>query len=278
MNLNNLKYFYDAVETTSITESAKRNFVTQSAVSQGIQKLENALKMPLITHQRNCFKLTLQGEQVFSLTQNLFRTIKAIEMVSKEHADEVCGPINIICTQSIAVNLISSVLLKFKNSYPKVTVKMKTGKLDNVFLMLKKGVMDVGIVVESPSCDDFEKHIIRKGYFQVYNKENLEIEGDGIYVDHINGLNVDTLKHNYKRKTKKDLIILQEMDSWQVLAKFAKNGIGSCFLPDFILEDNPLLVADKNYPGISYQIVAIHPKGVQLTSAAKKFIEALSNL
>lgn len=60
LNLNNLRYFYDAAEAEGISEAARRNFVTQSAVSQGIQKLEMALGISLITHQRNCFKLTAE--------------------------------------------------------------------------------------------------------------------------------------------------------------------------------------------------------------------------
>lgn len=40
LNLTYLKYFFDAVELGSLTASAKANFVTQSAISQGIIKLE----------------------------------------------------------------------------------------------------------------------------------------------------------------------------------------------------------------------------------------------
>lgn len=277
LNLNNLKYFYDAVETSSVSESARRNFITQSAVSQGIQKLEKALGMPLITHQRNCFKLTLQGEQVFSLTQQILRTLQSIADVSKENTDVIQGQINVVCTQSIAVNLISSILQSFKKDYPKVTINMKIGKLDTVFLMLKRGLMDIGLVVESNRCDEFEKHLVRKGFFQVFNKKtNGSSIDEGVYVDHSNGLFVDKLQHNYEKVNKKELKILQELDSWQVLAKCAENGIGACFLPDFILQENETMSADNSLPPIPYRIVAIHPKGVQLTLAAKKFLEALS--
>lgn len=75
LNLNNLKNFYDAVECHSISDTAKKNFITQSAVSQGILKLERALQVDLITHQRNCFKLTVEGEQIYELTQALFGTL-----------------------------------------------------------------------------------------------------------------------------------------------------------------------------------------------------------
>ena len=52
-----LKYFIDAAESNSVSESAKKNFVTQSCVSQGIKKLEQTLKVDLTMHLRNRFKL-----------------------------------------------------------------------------------------------------------------------------------------------------------------------------------------------------------------------------
>jgi LysR family transcriptional regulator, carnitine catabolism transcriptional activator len=43
INLMHLKFFCDAVTFSSISEAAKRNYVTQSAVSQAIAKLEQIL-------------------------------------------------------------------------------------------------------------------------------------------------------------------------------------------------------------------------------------------
>src|SRR5258708_5227782 len=135
LNLNNLKYFLDAVESESISEAARRSFVTQSAVSQGIQKLEKALAVSLITHQRNCFKLTPEGQIIFSLTLQLFKTLKEMTDISQEAESIVSGQINVVCTQSIAINKICPILQKFKKDYPQVSVKMKVGKMENICLL-----------------------------------------------------------------------------------------------------------------------------------------------
>lgn len=276
LNLNNLKYFYDAVETGSISAAARRNFVTQSAVSQGIQKLEKALAVSLITHQRNCFKLTSEGQTVFSLTQQIFRTIKTMTDVAQELQDIVSGQINLACTQSIAMNLISSVLKSLKIDYPQISVNMKIGKMENICHMLKRGTMDLGIVVESNLCDQFEKHVIQKGFFNVYAKKGLKQNiNTGVYVDHFKGLFVNKLQENFHRDFGKEITLLQELDSWQVLARCAENGIGNCFLPDFILAKNSLKVY-KNITPIPYRIIAIYPKGVHLTRASKALIDLLS--
>lgn len=273
LNLNNLKYFYDAVENQSISEAARRNFVTQSAVSQGIQKLERALSLSLITHQRNFFKLTPEGQVVFGLTQQLFGTLKAMCDVAQDQSQSVSGQLNFTCTQSIAMNLISTTLPQMKELFPQVSIKMKISKMDNICLLLKRGLMDMGIVVESDICDQFQKEVLYNGFFNLYSKTG--VIGQGVYVDHCDGLFVNRLSIYYQKRFRRELTILQELDSWQVLAKFASQGIGCCFLPDFIAANDTSLKICEGLDAIPYRIVAIYPKGAHLTRAAKVFIDLL---
>lgn len=276
LNLNNLKYFYDAVEAKSLSEAARRNFITQSAVSQGIQKLEKALGFSLITHQRNCFKVTPEGVRIFLLSQQIFRALKAMHDLAHEHMDVMSGDVHIVCTQSIAMNLIAAVLQTLKLKYPQISLNMKIMKMEHIPSLLKRGLTDLGIVVASEVCDQFESQIIRKGFFRLYGKKNAvgDIQG-GVYVDHLSGLYVDRLQVNYKRKFNKELAILQELDSWQVLAKCSENGIGWCFLPDFTVAATDDIIASTEVPSVPYSIVAIYPKGVHLSKAAKAFLSLL---
>jgi len=61
LNLTYLKFFHDAALSGSVSESAKRNFVTQSAISQAISKLEEDLGVSLCQHKKQKFKLTEAG-------------------------------------------------------------------------------------------------------------------------------------------------------------------------------------------------------------------------
>lgn len=273
LNLNNLKYFYDAVECQSISEASRKNFITQSAVSQGILKLERGLQVDLITHQRNCFKLTVEGEQIYQLTRQLFGTLKAMQDVAHEQSEGISGQINLTCTQSIAMNLLSNIFQSMQQLHPQITVRLKLSKMDQICLMLKKGLMDMGIVVESDICESFQKEEIQKGHFHLYSKSGAI--GQGIYVDHSNGLFVNRLGELYRKRFKKDMVILQELDSWQVLAQCAFQGIGCCFLPDFIASKDPSLKICKNIEPIPYRIIALYPQGARLTRASKALINLL---
>lgn len=273
LNLNNLKYFYDAVESQSISEAARKNFITQSAVSQGILKLEKALKVNLITHQHNLFKLTVEGEIIFQHAQALFGTLKAMQNVAQEQSQVVSGQISLACTQSIAMNLFCNAMHRMKKDYPSVDIRLKISKIESILLLLKKGLIDFGVVVEGDICEPFQKIEILKGSFHLYSKSGaLE---KGIYVDHANGLFVNTLMNLYKRRFRKEMEILQELDSWQVLAKCASQGIGCSFLPDFIAKSDPTLKICETLEPIPYRIIAFFPQGARLTRAAKACIDVL---
>lgn len=272
LNLNNLKYFYDAVECQSVSESARKNYITQSAVSQAILKLEKALKVNLITHQRNFFKLTAEGEIVFSLTQQLFSTLKALQEVAQEQTKVISGQVSLACTQSIAVNIISNALKLTKEKYPQIKINLKICKMEQICLLLKRGVMDIGIAVESAICESYQKEEIRKGNFYIYEKNDLS-PNQGYYVDHMNGLFVDKLMQLYYQRFKKEIMIMQELDSWQVLAKCASQGIGKCFLPDFIAAGDSTLKIDETLMSIPYRVVAFYPQGMRLTRATSAFID-----
>lgn len=60
-NLTFLRYFFSAGQAKSISKAAKDNFVSQSAISQAISKLELTLNKQLITHEKNHFQLTQDG-------------------------------------------------------------------------------------------------------------------------------------------------------------------------------------------------------------------------
>jgi DNA-binding transcriptional LysR family regulator len=68
MNIETLKIFCDLVETQSFSLAAKRNFVTQSAVSQRISNLEGKFNGRLINRVRGKgeIKLTKAGKVFYA--------------------------------------------------------------------------------------------------------------------------------------------------------------------------------------------------------------------
>ncbi|MBN2134933.1 MAG: LysR family transcriptional regulator [Acidobacteria bacterium] len=72
MDLYSLKMFFNLGKSRSFTETAKMMYITQSAVSHGIKKLERSIGTKLIERKSGKFALTEAGRRLFISCENIF--------------------------------------------------------------------------------------------------------------------------------------------------------------------------------------------------------------
>lgn len=73
-NLLSFKYFVDVVETQGFTPAAKRNFVSQTAISNSIKNLEKELNVKLIDRSTSHFKVTFAGEKLYHFVIKILKS------------------------------------------------------------------------------------------------------------------------------------------------------------------------------------------------------------
>jgi DNA-binding transcriptional LysR family regulator len=67
MLLKQMQYFVSIVEENSFTEAAEKNFISQSAISQAMNSLEDDLGVKLIERKNRSFQITTAGDYFASL-------------------------------------------------------------------------------------------------------------------------------------------------------------------------------------------------------------------
>src|SRR5438045_176762 len=105
LNLNQLKYFFDAATEQSVAKAAKLNFVSQPAVSQAIRKLGESLSAPLLVHGKNRFQLTEEGNLVFKKCQEIFTKVSDMCNDLKSSQHDFTGALRFATSQSVAMTL-----------------------------------------------------------------------------------------------------------------------------------------------------------------------------
>jgi LysR family transcriptional regulator, transcriptional activator of the cysJI operon len=108
MNLIFLKYFHDTVKSKSVTQAARENHVTQSAISQGISQLERILAVNLLTHKRNSIKVTYEGEVVFEWSRTVFRQVEDLKFRLKTNQNEYIGQLSFACSHSLGLSILQN--------------------------------------------------------------------------------------------------------------------------------------------------------------------------
>lgn len=83
MEFKQIKYFVTIVECGNFREAAEKCYISQSAISQQIQTLENNLGYKLLIRENRRFELTPAGKYMYHKCKVLLEEIKEIENNAK---------------------------------------------------------------------------------------------------------------------------------------------------------------------------------------------------
>jgi len=259
-NLIYLKYFIDAAESNNVSEAARKNFVTQSCVSQGIKKLEQTLKVDLTMHLKNRFKLTEEGKIVFAKGKQIFKSLDGILDEISQSNQVVMGKVVVATTQSLALTFLPKAFQRTLLKYPQVELKIRLGTIDQIHQWILSEEVDFAIVLDHPEFARYERQDLAQGKFNLYRHKALK-KWEKVYVDFISGMAVSSL--DYKTF---------ELGSWELVAEFVNSKLGAGVLPDFMTTRYNSLVPIEEID-LSYKICSIYRKGTKLTRAASSVIK-----
>ena len=143
---NNLRIFITAAELESLTEAAKKLYVSQPAISQAIRKLEEELNVKLfIRNKRSSLKLTDAGRDILALAYKMADLENKLYQRAYEENHLMGGMIR-IASVPLGVSLIlSHVLPIFKKQFPEVQVELLEGSPFEVKNMVLNFQADIGI-------------------------------------------------------------------------------------------------------------------------------------
>src|SRR5882757_7751305 len=85
-NVHQLRVFCAVADTLSFTRAAERVFLTQSAVSHQIAKLERELGYELVTREGRAVALTAAGRVLAKQSERVFATIEAAVLAARQAA------------------------------------------------------------------------------------------------------------------------------------------------------------------------------------------------
>jgi DNA-binding transcriptional LysR family regulator len=283
INLLHLKYFCDAVTSNSVSEAAKKNYVTQSAVSQGIIKLEISIGHTLLVHSRQKFQLTEEGQIVFEQARRIFKSVDNIQEKINLNKAELSGSIQFACTNSLAMSYIAPSYKKMTRSFPHIPINFQMGNLNHIRNLLRQGDVEFAIVVYDASFSQFEKKVLKRGKFQLYchKDSTLSIKENGILIDYLPGMYVQELFTYLNEKHHTSFSIRQQLAGWEVIARFVEVDLGIGFFPDYLMQGSRYSLI-KNYPeeipNMEYEICAIYNKGDYLSRATLAFLETFTEM
>jgi len=273
-NIAFLRYFFSAGQLKSVSKAAQANFVSQSAISQAIRKLEINLGKKLITHEKNRFQLTSEGMLLMKKCKQLFSVFAEIEDVFNETEGVFKGKLYFACTHSFALSLLPVYLKELSQSFNQIEPTLRLGHTGTIIDWVKKGDVDFGIVLDNEDFSAFHTREITHGHYHLYQSKDLINSHDPRYILSEERKEVALLKQYYSDNHLK-MNSMMEISSWEVIASLTEQGLGIGFLPDYMVGKRQLVLANHLLPLIPYRVLAIFSKTRALSRNAKMFMDLM---
>lgn len=160
MELRQLKYFVEVGRLGSFSQASKALFITQSTISQQIQKLEEELGVELLTRDTRHVTLSDYGEQFLPCAVQVLEEARAGAERIKDVKALKIGTLSVGATYSFGP-LLKQTVLDFFRKFPRIRLDLVITSKEDLWQKLLDRDLDVALTYKSPLGDDrIESHLL----------------------------------------------------------------------------------------------------------------------
>lgn len=142
-NLELYRVFCEVVKYKNISKAAENMYISQSAVTQSIQKLEKILGSSLFFRNKQGVELTEEGKNLYEYVKDSIETMSNAEKVFSNYVNLEKGKIRISGGDVLINVLILPTLIDFMKKYPNIEVSLTTYPTETALQMLSNGELDI---------------------------------------------------------------------------------------------------------------------------------------
>jgi len=290
MHIESLNYFQQIAKLKSISKVANNSHISQPALSQQIQKLEDSLGKKLFIRSNRGVKLTESGKIVLKYADNIIRTH---DKMLSDLNDQESKEIKIEGEYTIATYCLPCAILNMNFKFPNHKYNLVSASSDEIEQDVLSDICEVGFTTRPSQAENLisEKVINEKVVvisppaFDLPEKVKLEEIIDHKFVI----LKEDCIiKENFKRSLKdlgfdfSDMEVISRLDSTEAIKTLVRKGYGIAFVPYNAVRDefsaNEINVSRITNYDLDYDIYMINKKAKFLSDEVKEFIANFKKL
>lgn len=168
MTINQLKYFVTAATCLNFTEAGKQHYISQTAITQHIQSLEEQLGVKLFTREKRKVSLTPAGKVFLEEARAILeRTRIAVEKTEKAaHGDT--GNLNIGYVKGYENSGFGNSIKKFHEFYPNIVFDLHRDAHLDLLMELDEDSIDIAFSIFFPNAVIHNYETKKMGRQQLY--------------------------------------------------------------------------------------------------------------
>jgi DNA-binding transcriptional LysR family regulator len=294
MNLDTLKYYRQIIEKKSISKVANQSHISQSALSQMMQKFEDSIGHQLMERSNRGVAPTELGKIVYKYSENIMNTYsKMLEEI--DNFTQKSSSVRISATKSLVTYSMPCVLFRIKKVHPDHQYDLVTSEMDRIIADVQNDISDFGVITSLPTkwiegleivkIAEEKIVLVASETYSVPSKIELEdlFEYDLIMQSNSEHLYDELYRRIHEKGLDRELLkVLFKIDSIGAVKNALFNSYGVAMLPYPTVKRELYSKAYKeiqiNDLDLHYNIYLIHKPLEHLSTTSRESIETFKKL
>lgn len=292
MHIESLKYFHDVVKMKSISKAAANAHISQSALSQQVQKLEDSLGHRLLKRSNKGVEPTEMGRIVMRYAENIARTYDKLleELGNAEKSEQT---IKIEACWSISDYALPCALYVIKKKFPYHNYELVSNSSERIEEDVMNDLCEFGFMCSEPVSKRLNIMKVARDDLVLVAVDTEEFP-DSASMAEAASLPFIMLTDKFRLKKKvleefklagyasKDLNVVFNVDSVESVKASVKKGYGISLLPYMAVKrelyTKQLKAIEVTDRELFYEIYFVSKKGAEEKVAAKEFMERFKEI
>ncbi|MBH3368649.1 MULTISPECIES: LysR family transcriptional regulator [Pseudomonas] len=242
LDLTDLRLFIHIAEAPSLTQGAKRAFISPAAASVRIKALEAQLNCHLLYRGSKGVELTDAGQRLLKHARLIMRQIGYLKTEFAEYGTDSSGHIRIFANTTAVTEFLPEVLAGFLAKNPGVTVDLQERLSRDIVRGVQEGATDIGIIAGPVAAKDLQVlHfstdrlvlVVPKGHV-LDTGEPLKLR-DALAFHHVGLQEGSTLQEFMREQAEKlgeHLTWRIQVTSFESICRMVEAGVGIGVIPE----------------------------------------------
>lgn len=154
MDMRQLRYFVQIVESGSLAKASRQLFIAQPALSQQMARLEDEVGRPLLVRSSRGVTPTENGEALYHHAKFMLRQLDQAVSVARQDAAAVTGRVTLGLAPTTVARLGLPLLQHLRARYPGLLLNVVEGLSGHLEHMTRVGQLDLAVLFSPAAASE----------------------------------------------------------------------------------------------------------------------------
>lgn len=291
MDFRQLEYVLTVARERTLLAAAEKLYLSPSALSQHISRLEEELHTPLFKRTKDGWLPTHAGRIYLDMAEQVLNCQKKAYLQISDIADTRVGHFTVGVTSGRGTMMFSSIFPRFQQEYANIKVGLVEGTVLEISEQIAVGKVDLGfltnvlayprvvtrtqvqeeILLALPRSHPLA-HLAQPQRGGPFAQVDLRLFAQDEFLLAGKGTTLRTLEDRMFDQAGFVPRVAFETDSLTTLNMLAKGGYGPAFIPRFYVDETREVVYLRTNPSASWELVAAYHQDHYVTKAEEHMI------